>query len=106
MPIIAIHTDPEIWGNDAKEFNPERFSQGVAKATDKQFVFLSLGVVPRICIGQTYALLQAKLVIAMILQQFSIQLSPSYVHAPSPTITMIRPQHGVHVILKKSQKVL
>ncbi|GLJ51782.1 hypothetical protein SUGI_1100220 [Cryptomeria japonica] len=32
LPILAIHHDPALWGNDANEFNPGRFGEGIAKA--------------------------------------------------------------------------
>nr|AGX93046.1 secologanin synthase-like protein [Amsonia hubrichtii] len=100
LPTVILHREKSIWGEDAMEFNPMRFADGVANATKNNVTYLPFSWGPRVCLGQNFALLQAKLGLAMILQRFTFDVSPSYAHAPF-TILTLQPQLGSHVIYKK-----
>lgn len=92
LPTVLVHQDHELWGDDASEFRPERFSEGISKATKGRVSFFPFGWGPRIS-----AMMEAKMALTTILQRFSFELSPSYRHAPTPVITL-QPQYGAHLI--------
>ena len=103
LPMVYVHHNEKLWGPDAKEFQPERFSNGVLKATGGNMSFFSFGWGPRICIGSNFAMMEAKVTLALILQRFSLELSPSYAHAPTVGNGTLRPQFGAQIILHRLQ---
>jgi PHYB activation tagged suppressor 1 len=99
MPIATMHRDKEVWGDDAGEFNPLRFDGGVTKAAPKNLsALLAFSSGPRSCIGQNFAMVEVRAVVAAILQRFKLTLSPEYVHAPTDVITL-RPKYGLPMIV-------
>ncbi|GLJ13582.1 hypothetical protein SUGI_0215770 [Cryptomeria japonica] len=97
IPILQMHHDQALWGNSVNEFNPERFDQGISKAAKLPIAFMPFSLGPRTCIGQNFALLEAKIILAMILQRFSFEISPNYIHAPVQSL-LLKPQHGAWLI--------
>ncbi|PPS14725.1 hypothetical protein GOBAR_AA05862 [Gossypium barbadense] len=95
---IALHHDPDLWGDDVHLFKPERFSEGIAKATNNNAAaFMPFGLGPRTCVGMNFAITETKIALSMILQRYTFTLSPTYVHAPLPNLSL-KPQHGLHVL--------
>ncbi|MCO5598082.1 hypothetical protein L7F22_052173 [Adiantum nelumboides] len=84
---------------DALEFNPLRFANGVLKACKQPSAFLPFGGGPRICVGQNFAMMEAKIVLSMILQKFRFRVSPGYRHAPIARLTL-QPEHGMQILLE------
>lgn len=90
------HRHPDFW-QDADRFKPERFLAGQSEGRHK-FAYFPFGGGPRICIGNTFALLEGPLVLATILQRLRIELVPGQAIVPDPTFTL-RPKYGVKVRL-------
>ena len=71
IPILAIHHDQALWGDDVNEFNPRRFASGAAQAAKHPLAFIPFGVGPRTCIGKNFTMFETMVALAMILQRFS-----------------------------------
>ncbi|ESQ39340.1 hypothetical protein EUTSA_v10001401mg [Eutrema salsugineum] len=98
FPLLKMHSDKAIWGEDADKFNPMRFKNGVSRAAKHPNALLAFSTGPRACIGQNFAMIEAKTVLTMILQRFRLSLSAKYKHAPVDHLT-VQPQYGLPVML-------
>lgn len=99
IPVVQIHRSKKYWGEDANEFNPLRFINGISKATEYPHAMLAFGMGPRVCIGQNFAMLATKTAITLMLQKFSFSLSSVYKHTPMDGL-ILQPQYGLPVIVK------
>uniref|UniRef100_A0A8C4VDE3 Cholesterol 24-hydroxylase n=1 Tax=Gopherus evgoodei TaxID=1825980 RepID=A0A8C4VDE3_9SAUR len=86
----------EKFFKDPLTFNPDRFNKDAPKPYFTYFPF-SLG--PRSCIGQIFSQMEAKVVMAKLLQRFEFQLVPGQSFKILDTGTF-RPKDGVVCILK------
>ncbi|KAM1899961.1 hypothetical protein ACFX14_028961 [Malus domestica] len=98
--VATLHTDPEIWGPDAYVFNPDRFANGITGACKLPHVYMPFGMGPRVCLGQNLAMVELKILIALLVSNFSFSLSPKYRHGPALRL-VIEPEHGVDLLVRK-----
>ena len=102
MPAWAVHRN-ERYFNNPDAFLPERWRNGFEKQLPKCAYFpFSAG--PRICLGTHFAMLQMKLVIAMIAQRFQFTLAPGQKVTPNVQITL-QPSPGVPAIVRSRQSI-
>lgn len=72
---------------------PERWRTDEIKKLPK-FAYFPFGGGPRICIGNAFAVMEAVLVLATVLQKFRLTAEPGYVVKPWPSITL-QPKGGI-----------
>jgi cytochrome P450 len=83
VSIYTIHHNKEIWGEDADEFRPERFSEEESKGRHP-YAWMPFGMGPRKCLGNTFSLLEQKIFLAFLLKNYrSALIDPNYVLQPT-----------------------
>jgi len=87
----AMHRDPKYFP-DPEKFDPHRWLDGLEKKLPK-FAYFPFGGGPRICIGNTFAIMEAELVLATVLQKFRIKVLDQWNVPVLPTITLRPKKH-------------
>lgn len=100
IPIWSVHHD-ERWYPNAKVFEPERWADERAEAVPR-YAYLPFGGGPRICIGNSFAMMEAQLILASIVQQFHLSHVEKHRVVPEPLVTL-RPKYGMKMRLEKRQ---
>ncbi|XP_065859267.1 cytochrome P450 714C2-like [Euphorbia lathyris] len=100
IPIPLVHHNPDVWGPDVDQFNPERFANGILGANKSPHAYMPFGIGSRICLGQQFAMAELKVILSLILLNFSLSLSPTYLHSPTFKL-VVQPGKGVHLYVTR-----
>ncbi len=90
VPIIAIHRHHDHWP-EPDRFIPDRFANFEPKA----MTYMPFGAGARICIGSSFAMMEAKIVLAKIMEKYAI-LPNEHQPQPHSSLTM-RSENGIEV---------
>jgi cytochrome P450 len=93
-----LHRHRLLW-KDPDVFDPERFL-GANRDKIDRYAYIPFGAGPRVCIGMAFALQEAIILLAHLLQAFRFDLLPGHVVAPAQRITL-RPRHGLRMIVRR-----
>ncbi|GAB2819185.1 cytochrome P450 [Streptomyces daliensis] len=74
---LMLHRDPAAWGQDAEEFDPDRFEPAAVRARPAH-VYKPFGTGARACIGRQFALHEATLVLGLLLRRYDLHAEPGY----------------------------
>ena len=98
LAITNVHRHPDYWPQPEK-FTPERFLPE-NKATLNRDAYIPFLTGPHLCIGNSFALMEGQLLIAMMAQRFTVRELAGQNVEKLATITM-RPKHGLMVRLER-----
>ena len=91
----VVHRDPRFW-NEADRFHPDRWGEEATKNLPR-CAYFPFGDGPRICIGSSFAMMEAILLLATIVQRYRLELVKGQELHLVPSVTM-RPRDGVQMI--------
>ncbi len=92
----VLHRDPKSFA-DPEVFKPERWDGDLAHRLPR-FAYFPFGGGPRVCIGNRFAMMEAKLVLAVAIQRYRFEITPGAELTLLPSVTL-RPRHGVRLRL-------
>lgn len=73
VPSYTIHREKSVYGEDAEEYNPDRWlAPGARQKFEKAFVPFSVG--PRACVGRNVAMQELSILIAALIRRYDIVL--------------------------------
>lgn len=93
----VTHRDGRFF-NDPEWFIPERWLDGTLDRDVGRFAYFPFGGGPRVCIGASFAIMEAVIVLAMVARRYRFELAPGASVIPWPTMTL-RLRHGLRVLL-------
>jgi cytochrome P450 len=97
-PTWTVHRDRR-WFEEPEAFRPERWAGDLAQRLPR-FAYFPFGGGPRQCIGNSFAQMEAVLILAAIAQRFRLTLVPGQRITPTPYVTL-RPEPGVRMLLAR-----
>jgi cytochrome P450 len=102
MSQYVMHHHPRYFDEPAR-FLPERFAEGWDERIPR-YAYFPFGGGPRICIGNSFAMMEAALVLATIMQRVHLAIVPGQQIEPEPLVTL-RPRHGIEMAIMSRAKV-
>lgn len=83
---FIVHRNPLYW-NNSDVFEPERWFSEEVKQMDK-FTYFPFAAGPRMCIGNNFALFEADIIIAKIIQNFTLEYAGDSPAEMEPSTTL------------------
>src|SRR5437879_9428678 len=90
-----MHRDPRFFPSP-EQFDPGRWFEEPTQRLQR-FAYFPFGGGPRVCVGASFAMMEATLLLAMIQQRFHLEIVPGHPIEIFASVTL-RPKYGIRVI--------
>ena len=101
MSTWVMHHHPRYFP-DPYKFDPDRWLSEQSQRLPR-FAYFPFGGGPRQCIGNSFAMMEATLLLAAIAQKFLFRAVEGHPVVPIPSFTL-RPKHGIRMTIQKRSK--
>ncbi|MCB9455902.1 MAG: cytochrome P450 [Anaerolineaceae bacterium] len=98
-----VHHSPKWW-DEPEAFRPERFTPE-NEAKQHRYAYVPFGGGPRVCIGNSFAMMEAQLLLATIASRYQFRLQPGQMVEMLPLITL-NPKDGLPMTAQQRQPVM
>lgn len=96
VSIYAVHRHPDFYP-EPDTFKPERWPSVTAQDLSR-YAFVPFGGGPHVCIGNSFAWMEIRLIAATILQRFKLSVPQGFTPVPVSKVTM-HPKDGMPLII-------
>lgn len=98
VPPYVLHRHPDYW-DQPDIFNPDRFAPEHADKIHR-YQYFPFGGGEHVCIGNSFAMMEAALILATIASRYSMSLAPNQEVTPKAKITLM-PENGIKMRVQK-----
>jgi cytochrome P450 len=97
MPFFLAQRDPR-WFAQPERFDPARFLGDAARELPRG-AYIPFGAGPRVCIGSSFAAMEMTLILAMLVQRFTLRPAPGQASPAAKMQVTLRPAGGLRLVL-------
>ncbi len=98
LPVYALHRHARLWDRPAA-FDPDRFAPDAVRGRHR-YGYLPFGAGPRACIGASFAVMEAQIILATLLSRLSFGLPSGFRPRPQMWLTL-RPAGGMPLTVRR-----
>lgn len=101
VSLYATHRLPQLWPNPER-FDPDRFAPELCAARPR-FAFVPFAAGHRNCIGANMAIVELKIVVALLAQRYALDLAPGHRVVQAAGTTM-HPRNGMQMLVRNADR--
>ena len=92
-----IHRHRRLWDRP-DDFDPDRFSTPAGKESSRH-AYLPFSAGPRVCLGASFAMQEATLIVAQLMRDFHFDKVPDHTPVPTARLTL-RSENGIRLMVR------